>query len=414
MDMSGFDHGAAGDNRFDHGRPDEEGGVCDTVLDLGGDERRMHVRAYNHWVSLLKGRCFPSITDLDPASIVDFGAHSVLLDFTRDPADPAIAYLGRALREECGIDGAVAHITEIPSRSLLSRLTDHYLQIIANRAPVGFEAEFVATRGCRTLYRGILTPYSSNGEEIDFIYGVINWKEVADNRTQGAVKAELDASLRQGSQQSHDTPIWADGPSADTATIITPCETLHDHLSLARDGAAAVLGADSRSRQALYEALGRAHDFALAADGDPVAFMDLLEQNAIKVQLRAPMTPIVKLIFGPQFEKTRLTEYACVLNHARRLSVDEGAMVAFLEAFEGGIKGIVAAERRLGRAKPPKASPVALAERQTMGRLSIPVRAAEGDIVVLVARVAADGNLDVVGAIGGNTSLSRKAVQALQ
>ena len=33
-------------------------------------------------------------------------------------------------------------ISDVPSRSLLSRLTDHYMQIIANRSPVGFEAEF--------------------------------------------------------------------------------------------------------------------------------------------------------------------------------------------------------------------------------------------------------------------------------
>jgi hypothetical protein len=43
----------------------------------------------------------------------------------------------------------------VPSRSLLSRLTDHYLQIIANRAPIGSKAEFVSQRGVNTMYRGI-------------------------------------------------------------------------------------------------------------------------------------------------------------------------------------------------------------------------------------------------------------------
>ena len=37
-----------------------------TDVRIGGDERRMHVRAYNHWVSLLKDRAYPSIEDLDP------------------------------------------------------------------------------------------------------------------------------------------------------------------------------------------------------------------------------------------------------------------------------------------------------------------------------------------------------------
>ena len=84
----------------------------------------------------------------------------------------------------------------MPSRSLLSRLTDHYLQIIANRAPIGFEAEFVNQRGEPICYRGILMPFSSDGDTIDFIYGVINWKRgegaAADPRT--VPSAQLEAA----------------------------------------------------------------------------------------------------------------------------------------------------------------------------------------------------------------------------
>ena len=58
----------------------EEAGAGAPTLAIGGDERRMHVRAYNHWVSLLKGRAYPSIEDLDPSGIADFGPNSVLLD----------------------------------------------------------------------------------------------------------------------------------------------------------------------------------------------------------------------------------------------------------------------------------------------------------------------------------------------
>src|SRR3546814_8769049 len=43
--------------------------------EIGNDERRLHVRAYNHWASLLKDRSFPSIEDLEPADIEDFGPH---------------------------------------------------------------------------------------------------------------------------------------------------------------------------------------------------------------------------------------------------------------------------------------------------------------------------------------------------
>jgi hypothetical protein len=150
--------------------------AADVAAAIGYDERRMHVRAYNHWVSLLDGRDFPSIEDLEPANVSDFAGNSILLDFTCSRDDPAIPYIGGAIREECGLDANAQTISDVPSRSLLSRLTDHYMQIIANRAPIGFEAEFANQRGQTICYRGILMPFSSDGDTIDFIYGVINWK----------------------------------------------------------------------------------------------------------------------------------------------------------------------------------------------------------------------------------------------
>lgn len=56
------------------------------------------------------------------------------------------------------------------------------MQILANQAPIGFEAEFVNQRGSTILYRGILLPFSSDDHAIDF-NGVINWKELADQQT---------------------------------------------------------------------------------------------------------------------------------------------------------------------------------------------------------------------------------------
>src|SRR5439155_23255348 len=79
-------------------------------------------------------------------------------------------------------------------------LTDHYMQIIANRAPIGFEAEFVNQRSENICYRGILMPFSSDGDAIDFIYGVINWKAVgahaeAEADTEAAVAADVPVEI---------------------------------------------------------------------------------------------------------------------------------------------------------------------------------------------------------------------------
>src|SRR3569833_679168 len=85
---------------------DEEDSI-EALLEIGVDERRMHVRAYNYWVSLLDGKPYPAIRDLDPHQLEDFGPHSVLLDFSEGTDDPKVAYLGRALREECDLNGDV-------------------------------------------------------------------------------------------------------------------------------------------------------------------------------------------------------------------------------------------------------------------------------------------------------------------
>src|SRR3954469_4172508 len=107
--VRGFEEDRTGDDH-DTGAS----GVDDPRLDIGTDERRMHVRAYNHWVSLLKGRAYPGIEDLDPANIADFGPHSVLIDFSAGIDDPTIAYLGRSLREECGLETNITRIADVP------------------------------------------------------------------------------------------------------------------------------------------------------------------------------------------------------------------------------------------------------------------------------------------------------------
>ena len=385
-----------GDERLDMTADEADAGVCDPMFDLGGDERRMHVRAYNHWVSLLKGRPYPAIEDLDPASIADFGQNSVLLDFSDGLDDPRLAFLGRSLREECGLEGTIKRIGEVPSRSLLSRLTDHYLQIIANRAPIGFEAEFVGTRGRPTLYRGILMPFSSDGDCIDFIYGVINWKELVDAATQAGLDAELAAAREPA-------PVWADGPAADRADAPAHGDTLDNQLAMARESAAAVRAADTRSRAALYRALGRAHDFGLAADADRESYAAILADARLKTQARAPMTPVVKLVFGADYDKTRLTEFAAVLDHARRHGVSPGALPQFLDLHRGGIKAVVAAERDARRPvqtiDPYQQAAAELRVRPVLAQLAMPVTG-DDEFVVLLARRDRDG-LSVVAQVEG-------------
>ena len=413
----------------------------DVAAAIGSDERRMHVRAYNYWCSLLDGRDYPSIEDLEPGNIEDFGPNSVLLDFTEGTENPATPYIGTAVREECDIGENIRSIADVPSRSLLSRLTDHYMQIIANRAPVGFEAEFVNQRGRSICYRGIMMPFSSDGDTIDFIYGVINWKDAGeapempqviraalppfepvvdegeeeDDTLELTVPMSLDPVPEEEAPAPHLT--WEDGPLADAEEPEAPADDeepvielddeagLADRLWAARESAEVCKQADGRSRAALYRALAMAYDFAVAAKRVPEDYAEILDDAGVKAQARAPMTPIVKLVFGIDYDKTRLTEFAAALSYAERENVDFGGFEAFLEQADGGLKGLVAAERKARRPDKPvedkveagkvalrAAPPIALAQLPTNEEFALVLtrRNANGihEVVELVADAA--------------------------
>ncbi|MDG2003314.1 MAG: hypothetical protein P8J20_08285 [Novosphingobium sp.] len=421
---------------------------------IGQDERRMQVRAYNFWASLLQDRSFPAIESLVPNSLPDFGPYSVLLDFTGGIDNPGISFLGKALADECGTNDALESLSDVPSRSLLSRITDHYMQILANQAPIGFEAEFVNQRGATILYRGILLPFSSDDETIDFIYGVINWKELADQQTTDELMLQIDQALDTGPRsEPDDVPLteWADGP-ADLSKIsigsdlptphfgqdyddqsesdisdqpaveeAVPQMGLADWLASARELAQLARDSEDRSRRALYAAISRAYDFAIAAGDAPEEFSEMIADAGLAVQQRAPMTPLIKLVFGADYDKTRLTEYATVLGHASRKHLARGELAEYLAGAPGGLKGIVSEERQLRRAASGKQKVTRDAPRKKIARSlrklntrTLAEFSGEGsEFALLVARRLPDGEIVLLGEISNDVPLIERAAKHL-
>lgn len=378
------------------------------------DERRMHVRAYNYWAALLRGREFPSVTDLEPESLDDFGPHSVLLDFAHDRDNPRLRFIGKALREECGLTVSDVELDKVPSRSLISRLTDHFFEIIANRAPIGFEAEFVSQRGNNTMYRGILMPLSSDGRAIDYIYGVINWKELADPDFESQLA--LEASAPDFNLPEYRALAGEDDEPANPA-LLDADAGLADRLAFARANAEAVKTADQRSRSALYRALGDAYDFYLAADADPESYAEILDDAGLKGQARAPMTPIAKLVFGADYDKARLTEFAAALSFAARQKVSAGGFAALVEGTDGGLKALVQAERAARRAETqtPRVDKAATARerlRDAAPVANIAIDAGVEEFVLIVGRRSASG-VDILEAVPHSEGLLAAALRRL-
>jgi hypothetical protein len=414
---------------------DEEDAAIEAPPVVSGDERRMQVRAYNFWTAQLHDKNYPCIEELDPSSVEDFRDFSVLLDFTSGIENPSIEYLGEKLRVECGLDEDVTYLDQVPSRSLLSRITDHYLQIIANRAPIGFEAEFVNDRSVNIMYRGILLPYSSDDDTIDFIYGVINWKEAAPSEISAPLQLEVEQALAAAPPRQEHVPVWADGPIAGNLVeqpVVDELElgedfafeeaqpdensSLADWLDAARQSADSARDADLRTREALYQAIGRAHDFALVAAKNPGDYAELLSDAGLIVQERAPFTPIVKLVFGAGYDKTRLTEFATALQFADRNAVPMGGLAEILSNYDGGLKGIIAAERRAKKVASGQHIATTQADprprlRNARARDLSEFAGVGEEFVLLVARRNADGSVAIVGAVEADAAMTEKALR---
>ncbi len=144
---------------------------------FGTDTRRMQVRAYDFWLALAGKSKFPAIDDLEMAQLGDFGDCAMLFDCSTGIDNPAIVHMGEALRRASDADCEVEMLDEVEPDTLIARLADHLGKLISNEAPIGFEAEFVNAEKMTIMYRGILLPFSSDDDTIDFVLGVLSWKD---------------------------------------------------------------------------------------------------------------------------------------------------------------------------------------------------------------------------------------------
>ena len=129
----------------------------------------------------------------------------------------------------------------------------------------------------------------------------------------------------------------------------------------------------------------------------------------MKAQARAPMTPIVKLVFGIDYDKTRLTEFAAALSNARRNAVPESGFLAFIERQPGGLKALVAAERQARRPEPrPDTRGDAAREAlRTAQALSLATLASSEEFVLVLTRRSTEGGYEPVAMIDDPAMIDR-------
>lgn len=172
-------------------------------------ERRITFCLYEYWEKLTDGTSLPALKDMSREQIAPFKNYLTLLDLRENVNQPTFQVVGQALQEDLETDLTHKTVNEVPRRSMLSRVVDHYREVLANRVPIAFEAEFVNSGGEKALYRGILLPFSDDKENINFILGGVRWileKDLTLDETKPTIE-ELMKNIAAGrAQQEHIEP----------------------------------------------------------------------------------------------------------------------------------------------------------------------------------------------------------------
>lgn len=116
--------------------------------------------------------------------------------------------------------------------------------------------------------------------------------------------------------------------------------TLHSKLTEVREKADEARQAKLRANVALYEGLSAAYDFALDAEEAPEEYLKLVEAQGLKIQLRSPMKPVVKLAFNGMCDDATITQLEAVLAWALQEELPRGSLAERIES-EGGIGPIL-------------------------------------------------------------------------
>lgn len=286
-----------------------EGGVQDDFsakTDVVDEERRLHLRAFDYWHVLKGDKHYPLFADLRAEDLAPYKSNSLLLEFNKNGA--VVRFLGERISLLVEAPITVGdYLKDFPQSAFARALLEQFSEETgrAKAAEFEFVEDYI---NCR----GIMLPFSNDGLSPHFVMVISNFRQ-------------------------HE--------NADTDNE----HALEDLVSAGQRAAGGVAHNDRGNRISLYGALSGALALYEEAVLSTAAYQTLLEGAGLKAQKRAPFTPALKMVFGKDYDKTRLTEYAAALSFAVRNGKTSGSLVEFLTKMPGGIKGCVQQERAFKR-----------------------------------------------------------------
>jgi hypothetical protein len=130
-------------------------------------------------------------------------------------------------------------------------------------------------------------------------------------------------------------PAETEQPAPKAAEIRASEGSLQNKLTDVRAKTNDARLAQIRANAALYEGLSAAYDFAVDAEEAPEDYLRLVEAQGLKIQLRAPMKPVVKLAFEGMCDEGTIRQLEAVLAWALKEELPRGSLLEHIEAAGG-------------------------------------------------------------------------------
>jgi len=188
-------------------------------------------------------------------------------------------------------------------------------------------------------------------EEPEFEEPVAEESEVEEPVAEESEVEELEADEPEAEAPAEpepeiEEPVAAKQPVKQTEQPSGKTEgPLQDKLTDVRAKADEARLAKLRANSALYEGLSAAYDFALDAEEAPEEYLRLVEAQGLKIQLRSPMKPVVKLAFAGMCDDATIKQLEAVLAWAFDQELPRGELAGEIEAA-GGIAGVLGGEKK--------------------------------------------------------------------
>ncbi|MEC9346114.1 MAG: PAS domain-containing protein [Pseudomonadota bacterium] len=131
--------------------------------------------ALDHWLALVRNGRLPGRQHLDPAGMVPFLPHVLLMDVDRQAMDFRYRLVGKRVRYHLFRDPTGLWLSEIPHQKAPSVIHSAMSEAVRRRVPIIGEAPYVGPQREYKKVEDIQVPLARDGRNVDMLFIVVDY-----------------------------------------------------------------------------------------------------------------------------------------------------------------------------------------------------------------------------------------------